>query len=152
MGKGLCSVVIGIPLCLTKAAMQMVVEAICGDAAVPMLRTMALSAFILWSVTQAHHLAPSACIIICIMERAEKRLSLLGQHLVPGKVSEQAAGAPDGTSEGLEGAMSGLSLAPTSAGDAALQQELQLLLEHDSHAERQNMKDLIARHSELFTP
>ncbi|KAL4447754.1 hypothetical protein ABPG75_004973 [Micractinium tetrahymenae] len=86
------------------------------------------------------------------MQRAEKRLSLLGQHLVPEGVSERAAGASEGTCEGLDAAASCLSLEPTSAGDAALQKELQLLLEHDSHAERQNMKDLIARHSELFTP
>lgn len=86
------------------------------------------------------------------MDRAEKRISLLGQHFVPDRVSEQAVGGPDGRSEGLDGSMSGLSLETTSAGDAALQQELQLLLEHDSHVERQNMKDLIARNSELFTP
>ncbi len=86
------------------------------------------------------------------MGRAEKRLSLLGQHLVTGRVSEAAVGAPDDGSEGLEGHMGVFSLEPTSAADSALQHELQRLLEHDSHAERRNMKELIARHSDLFTP
>lgn len=45
--------------------------------------------------------------------------------------------------------MEGLSLAPASVGD--VQTQLRLMLEHDSHAERDKMKALLSQGS-LFVP
>lgn len=60
-----------------------------------------------------------------------RRVAALRQQLAPSEPTRE---------------MAGLSLAPTSA----VQHELQLLLEHDSHAERERMKALMA--GELFVP
>lgn len=61
-----------------------------------------------------------------------RRISQLAQHLGdPGAAGESTA-------------------APTSAVGGQVQHEIQMLLEHDSHAERQKMKDLM--NSDLFTP
>lgn len=67
------------------------------------------------------------------MESASRRVAALGAHLGNCRV-----GAGD----------AGLEAQPTST--PAVQRELQLLLEHDSHGERAKMKDLL--NTELFVP
>lgn len=68
---------------------------------------------------------------------ASRRVALLRQQLSP---------------EGPADELGALSLEPTaSTATSALQHELQMLLEHDSHAERQRMKELMAT-GDLFVP
>lgn len=61
-----------------------------------------------------------------------RRISQLAQHL------------------GDPGGAGALTRALTSAAGGQVQHEIQMLLEHDSHAERQKMKDLM--NTDLFTP
>lgn len=79
------------------------------------------------------------------MDRATQRLGLLAGHLAE-PPSELA-----GVSEGLDAQLGDLSLnATAAAGSGDVQHELQLLLEHDNHAARQAMKQLLDQ--PLFTP
>lgn len=88
---------------------------------------------------------------------AERRLAALREHLrsdTTKTLVEQAAteglgsvSLADHGNERCEG--DALSQEPTSA-SSGLQREIQLLLEHDSHAEREKLKELCR--GELFTP
>ncbi|GAB4821263.1 hypothetical protein N2152v2_008309 [Parachlorella kessleri] len=71
------------------------------------------------------------------MERSARRIEALGAHLAP------SAGRPAGPGDELQ-------LHPTSAGGPGVQQELQRLLEHDNHAMRAKLKELMK--DPLYTP
>ena len=89
------------------------------------------------------------------MQPAQRRLESLAAHLA---ASSLEGGPPGGApaseacpgSADVEGA--GLWASPTAAtgGASGVQRELQLLLEHDCHTERENMKTLLD--TELFVP
>ena len=72
-------------------------------------------------------------------DASARRIAVLGTHL--SAVPSDTEDAP---------ALDGVSLSTTAAASGGVQAELQHLLEHDSHAERAKMKDLLRQ--ELFVP
>ena len=82
---------------------------------------------------------------------SDHRLQVLGRHLIHTDTAlstEEHPGQPTDTDSTIRHSLNALSVQPTAAG--GVQRELQLLLEHDCHAERDDMKRRLD--TELFVP